>query len=91
VPHMGWNTVRPAPDSTLFAGLGPASRFYFVHSYAVLDAETLRAEGARVTTARHEADFVAGVERGSLSAAQFHPEKSAETGAALLRNWMATL
>src|SRR5919109_1280153 len=35
LPHMGWNTVIAPPDSVLFAGLGPDTWFYFVHSYAV--------------------------------------------------------
>ncbi|MBM7489914.1 imidazole glycerol phosphate synthase subunit HisH [Micromonospora luteifusca] len=91
LPHMGWNTVRAPRESVLFAGLSEQSRFYFVHSYAMGDPAGLSAAGATVTTAHHDTDFVAAVERGSLSAAQFHPEKSADTGAALLRNWLATL
>ncbi|RZU77185.1 glutamine amidotransferase [Micromonospora kangleipakensis] len=91
LPHMGWNTVRAPEGSVLFAGLPADSRFYFVHSYGVNDVAGLAAAGAKVTTAHHGTDFVAAVERGPLSAAQFHPEKSADTGAALLRNWLATL
>jgi imidazole glycerol-phosphate synthase subunit HisH len=91
VPHMGWNTVHPPAGSALFAGLPTGTRFYFVHSYAATDADALAATSALVTTSRHEADFVAAVERGSLSAAQFHPEKSADAGATLLRNWIAGL
>ncbi|MFJ6196387.1 imidazole glycerol phosphate synthase subunit HisH [Micromonospora sp. NPDC092111] len=91
LPHMGWNTVTPPAGSVLFAGLPADSRFYFVHSYGVVDPAGLAGAGARVTTAHHGTDFVAAVERGALSAAQFHPEKSAETGAALLRNWLATV
>lgn len=91
VPHMGWNTVDAAHGSTLFAGLPPDSRFYFVHSYAVTDGGGLAAAGAQVTVSRHEHDFVAAVERDALSATQFHPEKSADAGAALLRNWIGTL
>ncbi|MER7443073.1 imidazole glycerol phosphate synthase subunit HisH [Micromonospora avicenniae] len=91
LPHMGWNTVRAPESSALFTGLPPESRFYFVHSYAVTEPGSLASAGATVTTAHHGADFVAAVERGPLSAAQFHPEKSADTGARLLRNWLATL
>ncbi|MEW2441752.1 imidazole glycerol phosphate synthase subunit HisH [Micromonospora marina] len=91
LPHMGWNTVRPPAGSTLFAGLPADTRFYFVHSYGVTDPAALAEAGAAVTTAHHGADFVAAVERGPLSAAQFHPEKSADAGAALLRNWLGTL
>ena len=50
-----------------------------------------RRRGAGDHRAPRDADFVAAVERGPLSAAQFHPEKSADTGAALLRNWLGTL
>ncbi|GIG90007.1 imidazole glycerol phosphate synthase subunit HisH [Plantactinospora endophytica] len=91
VPHMGWNTVAPPPGSRLFAGLPADARFYFVHSYAPTDVAGLAAAGALPTTAEHGGRFVAAVERGPLSAAQFHPEKSAEAGRVLLHNWLATL
>jgi glutamine amidotransferase len=91
VPHMGWNTVEVPHDSVLLAGFAPQSRFYFVHSYAASDLDALRTAGARITTASHDLPFAAAVELGSLSAAQFHPEKSADTGYSLLRNWVATL
>lgn len=91
LPHMGWNTVQAPAGSVLFAGLPADARFYFVHSYGVTAPAALAAAGATVTTAHHGTDFVAGIERGPLSAAQFHPEKSADTGAALLRNWLGAL
>jgi imidazole glycerol-phosphate synthase subunit HisH len=85
LPHMGWNTVRPPAGSALFAGLDAGTRFYFVHSYAAV-----RTDGA-VTTAEHGETFVAAVEHGALAATQFHPEKSGDAGAELLRNWLGTL
>ena len=91
IPHMGWNTVDVPADSVLLAGSAPATRFYFVHSYAASDLEALQRAGARVTTACHDLPFAAAVELGPLSAAQFHPEKSADAGYALLRNWVAGL
>jgi glutamine amidotransferase len=85
LPHMGWNTVSPAPRSTLFAGV-ESERFYFVHSYAVA------ANGHNDTVARHgNTDFVAAVERETVVATQFHPEKSGDAGLQLLRNWVQTL
>jgi glutamine amidotransferase len=95
VPHMGWNTVKPAEDSRLFANLPEDARYYFVHSYAVHDWE-LRATHAamaapRVTWAQHGRPFVAAVENGPLWATQFHPEKSGDAGAQLLTNWIETL
>ena len=91
VPHMGWNTVDVPAGSVLFDGVPPESRFYFVHSYAACDLVALHRAGARVTTASHDLPFAAAVELGPLWAAQFHPEKSADTGFALLRNWVSTL
>jgi glutamine amidotransferase len=91
IPHMGWNTVDVPAGSAMFAGLPAGSRFYFVHSYAAGDLTALRDAGARVITASHDAPFAAAVELGSLSAAQFHPEKSGDTGYALLRNWVSGL
>ncbi len=92
LPHMGWNTVaRPGGSRCCSPGCRSSSRFYFVHSYAVGDPAALAAAGATVTTAHHGDGFRRGGGAGPLSAAQFHPEKSADTGAALLRNWLATL
>ncbi|HEV7965025.1 MAG TPA: imidazole glycerol phosphate synthase subunit HisH [Actinoplanes sp.] len=91
IPHMGWNTVDVPDGSVLFHGVPASTRFYFVHSYAASDLAALHQAGARVTTASHDLPFAAAVELGSLSAAQFHPEKSGEAGYALLRNWVAGL
>ena len=94
VPHMGWNTVEAPPGSRLFAGIQD-ERFYFVHSYAARtwDLVTMgRTAKPLVTWAEHGGDrFVAAVENGPLCATQFHPEKSGDAGAALLRNWVASL
>lgn len=90
LPHMGWNTVQPPPDSTLFEGLA-SERFYFVHSYGVHETPDWPAS-ARVTWTEHGGDrFIAAVEQGPLWTTQFHPEKSGEAGARLLRNWVGTL
>jgi glutamine amidotransferase len=91
IPHMGWNTVDVADGSALLAGLPRDARFYFVHSYAASDLDALRRAGAKVTTASHDLPFAAVVELGALAVAQFHPEKSADAGYALLRNWVAGL
>jgi imidazole glycerol-phosphate synthase subunit HisH len=91
IPHMGWNTVDAPVGSVLFAGMAPDTRFYFVHSYAVQPTEVLDATAEWVTTTVHGGQFVAAVESGHLAATQFHPEKSGDAGALLLRNWLATL
>ena len=85
VPHMGWNTVDVPTGSVLLAGV-ESERFYFVHSYAARGVED-----TLVTTATHGETFAAAVERGVLSATQFHPEKSGDAGAHLLENWLRSL
>ena len=93
LPHMGWNTVAAPEDSMLFADVRD-ERFYFVHSFAVTSwdlAQDERLAAPKVTWTRHGQDFVAAVENGPLCATQFHPEKSGDAGAALLRTWVRSL
>lgn len=89
VPHMGWNTVA-WPEDPIFAGLDPDARCYFVHSYAARPG-ALRGAGIGVATTTYGEEFVAAVVHGNLAATQFHPEKSGEIGAVLLRNWVGGL
>ena len=85
LPHMGWNLVDVPPGSTLFRGV-ERERFYFVHSYAAREA------GGVVTTAKHGSTaFVAAAEDGLVSGTQFHPEKSGDAGAQLLKNWLESI
>lgn len=95
VPHMGWNTVRAAEGSKLFAGLPEDERYYFVHSYAVHEWELESGNPAmaapKVSWTTHGSPFVSAVENGPLWATQFHPEKSGDAGAHLLSNWIDTL
>ncbi|REF34791.1 imidazole glycerol phosphate synthase subunit HisH [Thermasporomyces composti] len=94
VPHMGWNVVEAPDDSALFAGVSQ-ERFYFVHSYAVRQW-LLEGSGhfrtPLVTWTPYGGDrFVSAVENGPLWATQFHPEKSGDAGAQVLKNWLTTL
>ncbi|WP_182348620.1 imidazole glycerol phosphate synthase subunit HisH [Tomitella gaofuii] len=91
LPHMGWNTVRAPEGSRLFRGLDEGTRFYFVHSYAARTWDMPESDVLSpplVTWAEHGEPFVAAVENGPLCATQFHPEKSGDAGAHLLRNWI---
>ena len=86
-PHIGWNQVQPVRDSKLLRNIPPQSHFYFAHSYAA------PAEGADTVAICDVADkggvpFAAVVERGNLMAVQFHPEKSSDFGAQVLRNFL---
>ena len=93
LPHMGWNTVAPADGSSMFADVEDAY-FYFVHSYGVLNWTLTPNEymaAPLVTWTEYETPFVSAVENGPLWATQFHPEKSGDAGAQLLRNWIGSL
>ncbi len=84
IPHMGWNQVRWEKPHPLNAGIPDGSRFYFVHSYYVAP------ENSEHIAARTQyiEDFVSAVSVGAAFATQFHPEKSAEQGQHLLRNFI---
>lgn len=94
VPHMGWNSVTPPEDTQLFRGIED-ERFYFVHSYAVqswdFDVVQPLMKPPMVTWSEHGGPFIAAVENGPLCSVQFHPEKSGDAGAQLIKNWMETL
>ena len=99
VPHMGWDTVEAPEGSVLLKGV-ENERFYFVHSFAAMSASPADTSADQLDFGDAEehvtwctygrSRFVAAYERGPLFATQFHPEKSAEAGAQLLRNWVAT-
>ncbi|MBQ2940095.1 MAG: imidazole glycerol phosphate synthase subunit HisH [Clostridia bacterium] len=83
VPHMGWNTVSPRPDSPLFAGLPEEPYLYFVHSYACFPDDPADI----AATATYGVEFAAAVQRGHIMGMQFHPEKSGTAGKRLLQNF----
>ncbi len=89
IPHMGWNVVAGAPGTALFKGIDADARFYFVHSYGAQQWDG--GPQALLTWATHGTPFLAAVEDGALAATQFHPEKSGDTGAAVLSNWVEGL
>lgn len=93
LPHMGWNTVEAPAESRMFEGVRD-DYFYFVHSYGVLDwtlPTSERMAAPLVTWTDYGTPFVSAVENGPLWATQFHPEKSGDAGARVLRNWIETL
>lgn len=82
VPHMGWNALQLLRDDPLLGDLPQPADAYFVHGYAApVGAYTLAA-------CTHGAQFSAVVRRGHVCGMQFHPERSAATGARLLRNFL---
>ena len=84
VPHMGWNQVFQAGPHPLWTGIEDGSRFYFVHSYYVEPASPETIAGST----NYGIPFTSAVARDNIFAVQFHPEKSARDGLALLANFM---
>jgi imidazole glycerol-phosphate synthase len=86
VPHMGWNGVRLARPSPLFADY-EGDKLYFVHSYRAVSGPA-NADWVLATTDYGE-PFVSAVQRGRIAAVQFHPEKSGAAGLRVLRHFLA--
>lgn len=82
VPHMGWSAVSHSGHA-IFDGIPQGSYFYFVHSYR------LGVLPHTVATCNYEEDFSAAVAYRNFVGVQFHPEKSADVGERLLRNFLA--
>ena len=83
-PHVGWNSIEDIrADSRLLAGIEHGSFVYYTHSWrAPLSADT-------AATTMYGGAFTAAVESGNVMGVQFHPEKSAETGLRVLKNFLA--
>ncbi|MEX3592923.1 MAG: imidazole glycerol phosphate synthase subunit HisH [Burkholderia sp.] len=84
VPQMGWNRVRQTLAHPLWDGVPDEAFFYFVHSYYVEPAERAHVAGETL----YGKPFVSAVASDNIFATQFHPEKSAEVGLRLYRNFV---
>ena len=84
VPQMGWNQLHITRPHPVWNGIADQEWFYFLHSYY--------ADPARPADSVGESDYggryTAAVARDNLFATQFHPEKSADAGLALYRNFL---
>ena len=83
VPHMGWNSLSFPRESRLFAGIPEGAFVYFVHSFYL----NAGCEGDVAARTEYSVRIDAAVEHENIFACQFHPEKSGETGLAVLRNF----
>lgn len=82
LPHMGWNTVSPVPESPLFKDIAEGTYFYFVHSFAVDVYEHTLAK------CEYGVPFSAALHKDNFFGVQFHPERSGAAGAKLLENFV---
>ena len=85
VPHMGWNQVRQDRKHPIWDGIPDLTSFYFVHSYYVVPQ--LNEDTAGST--EYGDWFTSAVARDNIFATQFHPEKSAEYGLKLYKNFVS--
>lgn len=86
LPHMGWNDVSPIRSFGLFTGLETDARFYFLHSFYFAAAN----QNDVAAIANYGQDFACVVQAGNVTGVQFHPEKSHQWGARLLKNFAET-
>ena len=85
VPQMGWNQVYQGDKPhALWAGIPDGAYFYFVHSFYAVPVDACDIAGE----ADYGVRFAAAIARDNLFATQFHPEKSADHGLALYRNFL---
>ncbi len=83
IPHMGWNNISIKKSSPLLKDVKDGTKVYFVHSYYCDPADS----SDILTSTGYGADFVSSVEKGNIFGLQFHPEKSAESGLKILKNF----
>ena len=84
VPQMGWNRVYQAQPHPIWAEVPDGAYFYFVHSYYARPSDPRHSAGETEYGSR----FTSALARDNIFATQFHPEKSAEHGLALYRNFL---
>jgi glutamine amidotransferase/cyclase len=84
VPHIGWNGLNIKKPSHIFKGLGDSPKFYFVHSYYVVTEE----DTLVLTTTDYGGEFVSSIQKNTIIATQFHPEKSGRAGRKILNNFL---
>ncbi|WP_454688054.1 imidazole glycerol phosphate synthase subunit HisH [Achromobacter aloeverae] len=84
VPHMGWNQVRQSRSHPIWDGIPDHAHFYFVHSYYAVPADP----SVIVGESDYGGSFTCAVATANIFAVQFHPEKSAEHGLRMYRNFV---
>jgi len=83
IPQMGWNRIQHTQDHPLWQGIEDGSRFYFVHSYFMVPENMALTAG----TTDYGLNYTSAIAQDNMFAIQAHPEKSADDGLQLLRNF----
>ena len=82
VPHMGWNNLKPSAKSELLSNINVSDDVYYVHSYYAERCPDT------VATCDYITQFSAVLQKNNFFATQFHPEKSADIGEQILKNFL---
>ncbi len=83
IPHMGFNSIEIVKNSPLFNGVDENSKFYFMHSYEVVNYTDIL---SLTTYSNHK--FVSSIEKENIFGVQFHPEKSRKDGLKIFKNFL---
>lgn len=83
VPHMGWNSINHFSDKNLFGNIANNSFFYFAHSYYVPENQFT------TSVCNYEINFSSSIRYKNYYGVQFHPEKSAEQGIQIIKNFLS--
>ncbi len=84
IPHMGWNNLQIKAESKLLKGVKDQSWVYFVHSYKTVPKD----RGLIMATSNYGVSIPAMIEKDNLMGVQFHPEKSGDIGALMIKNFI---
>ncbi len=83
LPHMGWNSIKKNKENPLFKNIENNEYFYFCHSYYF---KCTRNENI-ITQTSFESNFASSINNKNIYGIQFHPEKSHDNGATILKNF----
>lgn len=84
IPHMGWNQIFLKGDSSLMRNIPDLSEFYFVHSYYV----KVKNQTDLLNETEYDDVFTSAIEKDNIFGVQYHPEKSHDAGARLMKNFI---
>lgn len=83
VPHLGWGQLKIVKDSPILKNITDRDKFYFMHSYEVVNYTDIIA-----LTEYSNHKFVSAVQNDNIYGVQFHPEKSRDKGIIVLKNFI---
>ncbi len=84
IPHMGWNKIKIMKESPIMFGIPEPSEFYFVHSFFL----KTRNRSDVLNETKYEDTFISAVSKNNIFGVQYHPEKSYDAGAQILKNFI---